>query len=237
MQHIFKRYEKKYLITGEQAAIVEAALASHMTADQFDTYWVQNLYFDTDNWDVIQTSMQRPYYKEKMRLRCYGALEETEQVFMEIKKKYDGVVYKRRIGLPLGLLSRPFGDLLDEGSVQIARELAFYLQSTQVAEKMFISYRRKAFSGKEDTGLRVTFDSDIRYRLDHLHFYEPSRGRSVMQAGYQLMEIKTPTSIPLWFARLCSENGIFSASYSKYAICYTDYLQRRHAGKRVMEHA
>ncbi|MCL2588341.1 MAG: polyphosphate polymerase domain-containing protein [Oscillospiraceae bacterium] len=234
MQHNFKRYEKKYLITNEQAAAVEAALSDRMMPDQFDSYWVQNLYFDTDNWDVIHTSMQQPYYKEKLRLRYYGRLGAAEHAYLELKKKCDGVVYKRRVALSVEGLEKPLEDMLAETSTQIARELGFYLQSTQVREKMFIAFRRKAFAGKEDVGLRVTFDSDIRYRLDQLHFEAPGEGRLVLHEGYQVMEIKTRTSIPLWLARLCSEAGIFATPYSKYATCYTDYTQQSHTGRTAV---
>ena len=238
MQHSFKRYEKKYLITSKQAAILETALSDRMTPDLFGTYQVQNLYFDTDNWDVIYTSMQRPYYKEKMRLRYYGMSSAAGQIFLELKKKYAGVVYKRRVVLPSAALTRPLQDVLAQETTQIARELNFYLQSTQVTEKMFISFHRKAFSGKqEETGLRITFDADIRYRPDHLHFDAPGRGQAVLHEDYRLMEIKTHTSIPLWLARLCSENGVFAAPYSKYATCYTDYVQRRQIEKMVMTRA
>ena len=233
MQYIFKRFEEKFLITNEQAARIEAVLSDRMTPGQFHNYWVQNLYFDTDNWDVIQTSMQKPYYKEKMRLRCYGALEASDSVFLELKKKCAGITYKRRALLPMQALSQPLEEVLTEESSQIARELEFYLQSTAVTPKMFVAYRRRAYAGKEDAELRVTFDSGIRYRLDPLHFHQPEEGRLVLSEDYQLMEIKTLTSIPLWFARLCSENGVFAGSYSKYAACYTDYWQRACAERVV----
>ena len=237
MQHIFKRYEKKYLITAEQAAAVEAVLSDRMTPDRFDRYQVQNLYFDTDNWDIIHSSMERPYYKEKMRLRYYGSTPDAAgKAFLELKKKYAGIVYKRRIALPVTALSRPLGDVLSDEPAQIAKELNFHLQSKQVSEKMFITFRRKAFSGKEeDIGLRVTFDSDIRYRPNHLHFHAPETGRLVLREDYRLMEIKTHTSIPLWLARLCSGKGIFAIPYSKYATCYSDYLQHRRAETMVMD--
>jgi len=172
----FMRYEKKYLITDKQAVILENALLRHMGIDKCDKYWVQNLYFDTDDWKVIRTSMQKPYYKEKMRLRCYGTPEAGDKIFLELKKKYAGIVYKRRIALLLQDLSQPLEDVLEKYSSQIARELSFYLQSNKVTERMFVAYRRKAFASKEDPGLRVTFDSDIRYRPSELNFDLPGHG-------------------------------------------------------------
>ena len=235
MQDVFKRYEKKYLITTQQAAIVEAVLSARMVPDRFDAYWVQNLYFDTDNWDVIRTSMQRPYYKEKLRLRYYGVMDANSSgpVFLELKKKCAGIAYKRRIALPQEVLAQSLGEVLGRETTQIARELQFYLRTTEVAPKLFVAYRRRAFAGKEDVGLRVTLDAEIRYRSEQLHFHQPDEGRLVLPETHHLMEIKTPTSIPLWLARLCSDNGIFAGSYSKYATCYTDYWQRTHVERAV----
>lgn len=237
MQYSFKRYEKKYLITSQQAATIETALSERMTPDRFDTYLVQNLYFDTDDWDVIHTSMQRPYYKEKMRLRYYGEAGPAGHMFLELKKKYAGVVYKRRLALPSGAFSAPLADVLAREDTQIAREFRFYLQSTKVRERMFIAYRRRAFSGIEDEGLRVTIDSDIRYRARQLHFDASGAGQLVLPETHRLMEIKTHASTPLWLARLCSDNGVFASPYSKYATCYTDYTRRERAGEMVKAYA
>jgi len=137
------------------------------------------------------------------------------------------VIYKRRVSLCLQDLSKPLEGVLAEKDTQVSRELRFYLQSTNVIEKMFISFRRKAFVGKEDANLRITLDSDIRYRLNQLNFSDPDKGKSVLDENYQIMEIKTLTSIPLWLARLCSHNGIFAVSYSKYAACYTGYFSEQ----------
>ena len=228
MQHIFKRYEKKYLISAEQAAIIETAISGTMTPDQYDSYWVQNLYFDTDNWDVIHTSMQKPFYKEKMRLRYYGILGESASryAFLELKKKYAGIVYKRRISVDVQEILLPLSDVLAGKSTQIAKELDFYIKSAAVSEKMFIAFQRRAFAGKDDAMLRVTLDSGIRYRTSQLHFYDPGEGYVVLHENQHLLEIKTDKSIPFWLARLCNENGIYPASYSKYAACYTDYCRR-----------
>jgi len=230
MQFNFKRYEKKYLITNQQAASVTAALLKHMTPDQYGTYWVQNLYFDTESWDVIRKSMERPLYKEKMRLRCYGIPDATGNMFLELKKKYAGVVYKRRIALSIPAMAQPLRDVLKPNDAQIARELDFYLQSNPVSSKMFVAFRRTAYTGVGEEWLRVTFDTDIRYRRENLDFSNPSFGQAVLRAGYQLMEIKTQTSIPLWLSRVLSENAIYGTSYSKYGTCFTDYCIQQEKG-------
>jgi len=229
MQHIFKRYEKKYLITHDQAQAIESTLAQYMELDKFGTYWVQNLYFDTENWDVINTSMEKPFYKEKLRMRCYGVPEPESNVFLELKKKYDGVGYKRRVAFPLeSLYGRNLADVLTEvgDNTQIARELSYYLQTTPVTEKMQLTYRRTAYADQLGLGLRITFDTDIRYRLDYLDFANPNEGHEIVP-DHILMEVKTTNNFPLWLAHVFSENNIFRTSFSKYGTCFTDYQQRK----------
>ena len=236
MQH-FKRWEKKYLITDKQANLLKEAISTQMKPDKFDSYWVQNIYFDTKNWDVIHTSMEKPYYKEKMRLRYYCLDNSTpDHVFLELKKKYAGIVYKRRVSLPLTAVEEDILVALKEKDSQMARELGFYLQSKNVYPKMFISYRRQAFAGIENQDLRLTFDTDIAYRTHDLHFTKPGVGKEVLPKGYQLMEIKTATSIPLWLAELCSKYGIFTSSYSKYATCFLDHCAQIKSEKMVIPH-
>lgn len=229
MQYTFKRYEIKYMVTKKQAEYMEAALANHMRPDRFDTYWVQNIYFDTDNWDVVRTSIERPLYKEKLRLRCYNVSAPQDDIFLELKKKYAGIVYKRRVSLPLSACSASLEATLADKDTQISRELDFYLQSNSVTQKMLVTYRRKAFIGIDEPRLRITFDSDVKYRQSDLNFFTPEKGTVVLSEDYVLIEVKTPTSIPLWLAQLFSENGIFKTSYSKYGTCYIDYQEGRTA--------
>jgi len=227
MQFNFKRYEKKYMVTNQQAKAVIAALGERMIPDEYGTYWVQNLYFDNDNWDVIRKSMESPLYKEKLRLRCYGKPSETDNFFVELKKKYTGVVYKRRIALPIPALSELLHQVKIKKDQQIARELAFYLESNPVKSRMYIAFKRTAFAGIGEEWLRVTFDTDIVYRQHDLSFSNPENGQPVLPEGYQLMEIKTHTSIPLWLSRVLSENAIYRTSYSKYGTCFTDFIDSK----------
>jgi len=224
MQLTFKRYEYKYLVTRTQAEAVTASMLEYMTPDQYDTYWIQNLYYDTPNWDVITKSMEKPLYKEKLRLRCYGMPDEASNIFLELKKKYAGEVNKRRVALQLSSLSQPMREVLADEESQIARELAFYLHTNPVEARMFISFLRTAYSGIEDDGLRVTFDSGIRYRHDNLDFFHPEDGHVVLDEDYQVLEIKTPFGIPLWLSRLLSHNLIYKTSYSKYGTCFSDSM-------------
>ena len=233
MQEIFKRREKKYLITKEQFFLLEGALLPHTKPDKYGGYWVQNLYYDTKNWDVIRASMEKPIYKEKMRMRCYNVPNSSSRVFLELKKKYNGMVYKRRVALPAEAACQLENAMAAETS-QIGRELNFYLQSTEVEEKMYLAYRRIALAGLKDNLLRITFDSDIHYRLDSLNFNYPGKGQHIAP-DYVLMEIKAFTSFPLWLVQILSELKIYGTSFSKYANCFTDHLHP-HSKREEVKH-
>ena len=228
MQSIFKRYEKKYIITPQQCARLQDICLRYMKPDKFGEYLVQNVYYDTDNWDVIRLSLEKPLFKEKLRLRCYGESCEEGGLFLELKKKYNGVVYKRRLAIPLKSLSgRTVRDIVSGGSSQISRELDFYMKANTVCEKIYISYKRTAFTDKKDNGLRLTFDTDLRFRLDCLDFSCPGAGTSILRNDKMLMEMKTLGGIPLWMARALCENGIYPVAFSKYGACYTDHILKR----------
>jgi len=235
MQNIFKRYEKKYIITQEQHFLLENIFSRHMKPDSFGKYLVQNLYYDTDGWDVIRTSIEKPLYKEKMRLRCYGEMNQENVLFLELKKKYRGIVYKRRMTVPAKAF--PAGsvrDVVRADVSQIARELDFYLKANAVYGKIYISYWRSAFVGAEDGDLRVTFDTDMRFRLDCLEYIRPGEGHFILPQEKILMEIKTPGGIPVWLARTLCEKKIFPTPFSKFGVCYTEHIMKKSERERTV---
>jgi SPX domain protein involved in polyphosphate accumulation len=225
MENIFKRYEKKYLVTREQGTALQELFLRHMEADRYGSYLVQNLYFDTDNWDAIRESVDKPIYKEKMRLRCYGVPQQGTDLFLELKKKYKGIVYKRRVAIPSASLSgKTVRDAVCTEPSQIARELGFYLKSNAVSEKIYIAYRRVALAGVQDDGLRVTFDTDLCFRTDRLDFTHPHVGLPILPGNDMLMEIKTLGGMPMWMVRILSESKIYPTTFSKYGVCYTEHI-------------
>ena len=234
MQSIFKRYEKKYLITVEQSIILQQIMSQYMVPDQHDEYLVQNLYYDTDRWDIVQTSINKPLYKEKMRLRCYGEAHHKSEFYLELKKKYKGIVYKRRITIPAqSLVNSSVHTVVSETQSQISRELDFYFRENEIAEKIYISYQRIAFVGKEAKELRVTFDADIRFRLGDLIFSNSTDGQHILSEDKMIMEIKTPVGMPLWMASALTENNIFPTAFSKFGICYTEHIYKHICEERT----
>lgn len=228
MQSFFKRYEKKYLITQEQGIAIQKIISRHMTPDCYGEYLVQNLYYDTENWNVMRTSIEKPLYKEKIRLRCYGVMNQDSVLFIELKKKYNGVVYKSRIAIPAKTLSdSSVRDVVSKDVSHLSREINFYLQVNAVSEKIYISYLRIAFVGIADAMLRITFDRDVRFRLDCLKYTCPENGHVILPRDKMLMEVKTPGGMPLWLTRALCESEIFPTSFSKSGACYIDYILRK----------
>ncbi|MCL2094493.1 MAG: polyphosphate polymerase domain-containing protein [Treponema sp.] len=207
----FRRYENKYLISGTQCALLEALMSPHMEADPYGEYLVQNLYLDTEAWDLCRISTEGPLYKEKMRLRSYNG--PGGPVFLELKKKYKGMVYKTRAAFPLE-------------DTSIGWELSFCLKRNPLTKKLLIGYRRMAYreAGSGPGGdLRITFDRDIHYRVRDLDFSRPQEGKLLVPSDQVLMEIKTAGGIPLYLTRILSQEGIFPMPFSKVGRAYKDH--------------
>ena len=226
-QNIFRRKELKYMLDDAQYEIVLSMIAPYMSMDEYGHSLVCSLYYDTPDFRLIRTSMQKPTYKEKLRLRTYGIPTDNSLAFAEIKKKYKGIVYKRRVMLPY---SEAFYWLCGEKeaprSSQISREID-YLRSyyAPISAACVLCYDRDAYYSDDDTGVRITFDERVRYRFDRLDLRQGDRGEYLTHDGMHLMEIKIGGGMPVWLARGLSEAGIFPVSYSKYANAYINREQ------------
>jgi len=226
MESIFKRQEEKFVITDAQLLPIYEIITQHIPPDTFGKYLVQSLYFDTDNWDVIRASIEKPVYKEKLRLRCYGVPDMNSTIYLELKKKYKGMVHKRRISFLMDELhNKTARDIAVADTSQVGRELDFYLKSMPVYEKVHISYNREAF--EDSSGLRITFDTNIRFRTNMLDYQHPDGGLEVLPEGLIVMEVKTLGGMPLWLAQALSTFGIFPTSFSKYGTGYKKYILQR----------
>lgn len=227
-QDVFKRYEKKYMLTESQYEILRQNLEGYLVKDKFGLHTIGNIYFDTDNYELIRASIEKPVYKEKLRLRGYGTIKKDDSVFIELKKKYKGVVYKRRVQLPLKDAQAYLVDGKQPGiSSQILREIHWFLQSYQPMPKVYIAYDRIAFAGRADSNLRLTFDHNIRFRESSLDPAKGHWGTPLLDQGRVLMEIKVPGSMPLWLSKILTEQRIFPTSFSKYGTCYQKFLLRK----------
>lgn len=224
-QGVFARYEKKYLIYLEQQERLMEALRDNFRPDVYGLHTVCNIYFDTEDYRLIRTSLQKPVYKEKLRLRSYGTPGINDTVYLELKKKYKGIVYKRRVSLPL-LEARRYLDTgdLPEKPEQILREIDWFIHHYSTVPKAYIAYDREAWEEVDNPELRVTFDRDIRGRESMLDLMRGSWGTPLLPPDTVLMEWKLPGVMPLWLSRLLSRNDILPVSYSKYGTFYQNHL-------------
>ena len=232
---VFKRYEIKYLLTRSQQQALCRSLEPYMTADRFRHSSIRNIYYDTPDFRLIRQSLDRPVYKEKLRVRSYGRAGAEDEVFVELKKKYDSVVYKRRLEMPQQqALEAMIGNAPMPDS-QIGREIHAALQFYQeLIPRVFLSYERDAYRAL-DSDFRLTFDDCIRYRTEELTLNSEPWGHPLLDRDMVVMELKIPDSMPLWMGNLLSQLGIQKTSFSKYGTAYTQmFLEAR---KGVLRYA
>ena len=193
----FKRKEIKDIMSDERRSALEESISKHIEADVFGQYTICNVYMDTPDHRLIRRSIEKPVYKEKMRIRSYGIAENNSKVFVELKKKYQGIVYKRRVSMPLGESSAYIhGEAARNG--QIESEIDYFIDMyTCIAPAMFIAYDRTAFSAKEDSKLRITFDKNILWRDQDVSLTSGVYGQKIIEENQCLMEIKCANAIPL----------------------------------------
>ena len=221
---IFKRYEVKYILTADEFFNIKKLIQSYMEPDTFSFSTINNIYFDTPSKLFIRRSIEKPVYKEKLRLRSYNQTTELSPVFIEIKKKYDGVVYKRRISTTekeaMNYLCNRIPLSCEN---QISREIDYIFEFYKNLEPyLFISYNREAFFCPSDPNLRITFDKDIIYRDYDLSLINGAYGNNLLQPEQVLMEVKTALGYPTWLNEFLNKNKIFKSSFSKYGNAYKE---------------
>lgn len=221
---VFERVEKKYTVTAEQYDALRKFLTDKMTADEHGETFIANLYYDTDTYDLIRHSVDKPVYKEKLRIRGYGKINSGSDVFIEMKKKYKGIVYKRRVKMPYEQARAFLGGHGYAGDTQILREVSYFLRQNPVSPKVYLCYDRTALRGLCDDGLRITFDTGIRFRQSELRLDNGTWGTDLLQPGQVLMEIKAERALPPELSRKLSELRIFPTSFSKYGAAYENYI-------------
>lgn len=218
---VFQRYEKKYLLDTEQYEGVLKAVEDYMQVDEYGKSTICNIYYDTENYDLIRASIEKPPYKEKLRLRSYGVPKLSDTVFLEVKKKCCGIVYKRRIALPLyeayESLERGF---LAGDKGQIGRELNYFIKRYRPVPKLYLAYDRIAMFGIEDPDLRMTFDFAVRSREEDLDLTKGDRGELLLEEEKVILEIKVGAAYPFWLVQTLERLSIYPGSFSKYGSIY-----------------
>jgi hypothetical protein len=229
LKKCFQRKEKKYALTDKQYKQLREELAHYMQEDEYGLHTIISIYFDTKQYDMIRHSITKPVYKEKFRIRSYGVPQNESDVFLEIKKKVEGVVYKRRIALPYlaakSYLQHPHNlKLTAPKDHQIKQEIDWLFARKKLEPKVMIAYDRRALFAADDPDFRVTFDFNIRYRKESLHHELNDLGQRVAPEIDVLMEVKALGAYPLWFSEILTKLAIYPTSFSKYAQTYQRYL-------------
>lgn len=223
----FKRREMKFLLTEEQYNAVLERISGFMTQDEFGLHTIMNIYLDNSHSDMIRRSLGKPVYKEKVRLRCYGTKADDDvRAYLEIKKKYRGITYKRRLGRPY----RELFDYVSEGREpetrgQVFEELDFLIKRMRLKPKIVICYDRRAFYGNNDREFRLTMDGNIRYRRTNLDLRLGDSGKYLEPQPFRVMEVKSVGAIPLEMVRILSELKIYHGSFSKYGSIFAGELK------------
>lgn len=224
---IFERTEMKYLLSTKQYLAVKQAISKWMEIDKYGRTTICNLYYDTFDSILIQRSLEKPLYKEKLRVRSYGQAGIQSPAFVELKKKYKGIVYKRRVAMPYSDAISYMNGHEAPMSNQIISEIDYFKSFYRnLRPMMYISYEREAFFCKSSADLRITFDQNILYRDTDLSLCSRPYGSSLLEEEQVLMEIKASMAIPLWLVSILNTNHLTKTSFSKYGNAYLSSIAK-----------
>lgn len=270
----FERVELKYLLNEQQYTELRRRVGEIAHDDAYGETLICNVYYDTPDYALIRRSLAKPKYKEKLRIRSYGiptggdasvkgdgspefgdlssdrdasgdSPASGSPTFIEIKKKYNGIVYKRRVALPYDCAMqclRGEKNLEDQfqrdqfSQRQISREIEYFMgHYEKLRPAMGITYRRIAMAGNTDPGLRITFDRDLRWQDENLSLQAGSIGAPILQPGQHLMELKIADAIPLSIVRMLSDLKIRQVSFSKYGRAYEMLCSKEEKEKHLCQ--
>lgn len=226
----FRRDEKKYLLTEDEQARLLAKIGDKLREDEYFQETICSLYFDTPEHDLIIKSIDKPVYKQKVRLRSYGVPTLDDEVFLEIKVKFRGVVTKRRTKVKLREFYK-FYQRLESGKktklkadyVQVGRELVYLFDFYKLCPSWIVIYDRECYCGKGNPNLRITFDKNLRSRTEVLRLEAGDDGEPYFAEKMYIMEIKALDAMPIWLVTALSELKIYPVSFTKYGNIYKKY--------------
>lgn len=236
-QFTFQRYEIKYVLGRQEKEELLRAMEPYMRLDHYGRTTIRNIYFDTGSFRLIRRSLEKPAYKEKLRLRSYQQAGSQDPVFVELKKKYQSVVYKRRLMLPE---AQAMASLLEGSPLpvrsQIAEEIEYFRgYYGALYPAVFLSYEREAYCMSDGGDFRITFDENILYREEDLSLGSRVYGFPLLEEGCTLMEIKTSGGVPLWMCHALARQRVFKTSFSKYGTAYRRMMDGEKKNKMLEE--
>ncbi len=229
MSNRFKRYEKKYRITEEQYNSLQRDLQEHLLKDAYHQYTIKNVYYDDETYKVIRHSISKPVFKQKLRIRSY----DNDFIFFEIKKKYKGEVFKRRVVMNKNDFDN--NDFSKVDDIQTLKEINYFLNHENIHPKILLQYDREAYKGIKDNDLRITFDSNLIYSVNHLDLTHELKKDNDLLKGKYILEIKAKEAIPLWLSTILNNHSIYPTPFSKYGYIYKNYILKNNQ-KEVIKH-
>ena len=192
---VFNRHETKFLIDEDTYKDIQNELLKYMDLDDYNKdhgfYTISNIYFDTTDDYLIRNSLAKPIYKEKLRIRAYGVPDMDEKVYLEIKKKFNGTVNKRRTKLKLNeaydfVSTGAKPNIKNYMNKQVINEIEYILKIYDLKPKLYLAYDRKALFSKENKDLRITFDTNIRTRRYDLKLESGDYGNQLIESDQWL---------------------------------------------------
>ncbi len=227
-QMVFERYELKYMLTQTQKEKLLRVCGPYMKEDAYGETTIRNLYYDTPSYRLIRRSLEKPEYKEKLRMRSYRTAQNREPVFLELKKKFGDKVYKRRTQI----IQQEALDRIRErqtlGGSQVEKEIDYFVSFYEdLQPRTCIFYDRTAYEPIEGGSFRFTLDENIRYRTDRFSLAEEPSGERILKPDTCLLEVKTEDAVPIWLSRFLTENGIYRTSFSKYGAAFEKQMKER----------
>ncbi|MDO4889673.1 MAG: polyphosphate polymerase domain-containing protein [Candidatus Saccharibacteria bacterium] len=227
-QEVFRRVETKYILTPAEFKALLALIVPYIEKDRYFKATNCSVYYDTDSRYLAIHSMEKPMYKEKVRVRSYNVPKSLDDpVFIEIKKKYAGIGNKRRITTTLGeFYHYEKTGKLETENPQIKAELDHCFKFYCLRPALYVAYDRLSFCGKNDGHFRLTFDQNVRSREQDLKLEHGDKGENYFRNGEIVMEVKALNAYPIWFTRALSNLKIYPASFSKYGRIYEKITER-----------
>ena len=226
MKETFQRKELKYLLDAPSLYRLREAVSRHLLPSEFGTSQVNSLYLDTRERSVIARSVEKPLYKEKLRIRWYrsGSLATASEAFVELKKKHKGIVYKRRLAVsPQTAIGFSRGSGL--GGSQIAREIEAARQRMgDLLPSALVICRRTSFGSDGEGELRITFDEGLRV----LDLFDGGQTVYPLEPGQVVLEVKGANAHPFWLVDALSAERAYPVAFSKYGAFY-ERVAARHA--------
>lgn len=220
MNTIIDRFEIKYLLNKCDYNLLINKMKDFLVKDKYFKETIYNIYFDSDDYSLINRSLEKPIYKEKIRMRSYDKTNDSTNIFLEIKKKYIKNSNKRRVVISY----KDYLDYINYGIIpkcdkQIMNEIDYCFKKYKLKPKIKILYDRLAYSLKGDDTFRITFDTNIRYSNDNMDF---NNDDNILFMSDYIMEIKTFSGIPLWLNKILNNLDIYPTSYSKVGKIYEE---------------